>query len=313
MSEKYLITGATGFVGANIVRRLLKEKKEVHILARNKNLNWRLSDLSNALKIHNMDILDSSLPNLFKKINPTYIFHLAAYGSLPHESDTSKLIDINLRGTINVINSAKKCDFKLLINTGSSSEYGVKFTKMTESDLPFPVNDYGVVKTASSLYVHKEAVRNNLPMITFRLFSAYGPYEHKPRFIPTVIRKAIKGESINVGNKKNVRDFIYIEDMVDAYLNSCRVKIKPGEIYNIGTGTEATLERVVNLIVKLAHSKSEIHWGVISAQERQVEQGKWQANITKTSRDLGWKATYNLKGGLEKTIKWFRSYDYLYE
>ncbi|EKD86449.1 MAG: NAD-dependent epimerase/dehydratase [uncultured bacterium] len=309
----YLVTGATGFVGANIVRRLVKEGKDVHVLSRNKILNWRLSDLKTKIKAHEVDLLDYKLDKVISKIKPTYIFHLAAYGSLPKEDKIEDLINVNLKGTINLINASKKVPFKLFINTGSSSEYGVKFGKMIETDLSFPINDYGVIKTAVTLYVHKEAVRNNLPIITFRLFSAYGPYEHKPRFIPTVVRAAIKNDPISVGNKKNVRDFIYIEDMVDAYLNTCKVKINPGEIFNIGTGRQHTLEETVNRIVNLSGSRSKVEWGAVPIQERQVESGKWQADTRKTSKMLRWRAKHSLDEGLLKTIEWFSKNNYLYE
>lgn len=313
MNDTYLVTGATGFIGANIVRKLVKEKKNVHVFTRNKKLNWRLNDIASYIKIHEIDLLDAKVFQLTNKIKPSYIFHLAAYGSLPHESRMEELISVNLKATINLIEALKKNKFKLMINTGSSSEYGVTNRKMKETDLPFPVNDYGVTKTAATLYAHKEAVRNSLPIVTYRLFSAYGPYEHKPRFIPTIIRSALKNEPILVGNKKNVRDFTYIEDMVDAYLHACSVRVKPGEIYNIGTGKQYPIGEVVDRVLKLSNSKSKVHWGVISAQERQQESGKWQADTQKCTNELKWRAKYSLTRGLMETIEWFKYNDFLYE
>lgn len=313
MNDKYLVTGATGFVGANIVRRLVKDDKDVHILVRDKGLNWRLSDISKKVRAYEIDLLDKKLPALVAEIKPDYIFHLAAYGSLPHEKEMDKLIDINFRGTINLIDAAKTIDFKLFINTGSSSEYGAKFGKMKETDLPYPINDYGVVKTAATLYAYKEAVRNDLPIITFRLFSAYGPYEHKPRFIPSVIRAAIQNKPIKVGNKKYVRDFTYIDDIVSSYLYACNASIKPGEIYNIGVGKQRTLEEVVNLIIALSNSKSNVEWGAIPTQERQMEMGMWEADTEKTEKELKWKVRFSLEEGLKETIGWFRQNINLYE
>ncbi len=313
MSDTFLITGATGFVGANIVRRLVNDKRNVHIVTRSKKLNWRLSDITSKVTIHEVSLLDPQIYKIIARIKPDYVFHLAAFGSLPDEESMDELINVNLRGTINLIQALKQNKFKLLINTGSSSEYGVTGRKMRETDLPFPINDYGVVKTAVTLYAHKEAVRNSLPIITFRLFSAYGPYEHKPRFIPTVIRAAIKNEPILVGSKKNVRDFIYIDDIVDAYLHACTVKVKPGEIFNIGTGRQYSIGEVVNKILKVAKSKSQVKWGVIPSQSRQVESGKWQADTAKCAKILNWKAKHNLTYGLRKTIEWFRGNNKLYE
>jgi len=150
MSEIFLVTGATGFIGANMVRRLISEGKDVHVITRNKKLNWRLSDIAPKIKVHEISLLDPGIQKIVREIKPDYIFHLAAYGSLPHEESLDNLIDVNLKGTANLIRALKQNKFKLLINTGSSSEYGVKDELMRETDLPFPVNDYGVIKTATN-------------------------------------------------------------------------------------------------------------------------------------------------------------------
>ncbi len=313
MNDAYLITGATGFVGANLVRKLVSEKKNVHILTRKKHLNWRLNDISSKIKFYETDLRSSDIPTIVSRIKPAFIFHLAAYGSLPNEEKMDEIIDVNLRGTINLIKAFKGQKFKRFINTGSSSEYGVKYEKMRETDLPFPVNDYGVIKTAITLFAHKEALRNSQPIITFRLFSNYGPYEEKTRLIPSVILSALKNESIKVGNKNHVRDFIYVEDVADAYIHSCEVKVEPGEIFNIGTGSQFTVEDVVKKVLKLTGSKSKVDWGVIPVQQRQIEEGKWQADITKTKKLLRWEAKYNFTHGLEQSINWFKKNQDHYE
>ena len=97
MSQVYLVTGATGFVGANIVRRLVKEKKTVHIICRSKKLNWRLTDIASRIKIHEVDLLSPRVHPIVAKIKPDFIFHLAAFGSLPNEESMDVFIDINLQ------------------------------------------------------------------------------------------------------------------------------------------------------------------------------------------------------------------------
>lgn len=313
MSDKYLVTGATGFVGSCLVRRLVAKGKNVHILTRNKKCNWRLSDIYSKIKIHQVDLLDKKLNSVIKNTKPDFIFHLAAYGSLPKEENIDYLIDVNLRGTINLINALKQNKFKLFINTGSSSEYGIKTKAMNEHDTPFPINDYGITKIASTLYTYKEAVRNNLPLITFRLFSVYGPFEEKTRLVPSVILSAINHKPINVASPKYVRDFIYIDDVVDAYLQACRIKVIPGEIFNIGTGKQSTIDDIVQIIISLSKSKSEILWETVEKQNRQVEPGNWCADIRKSKIALRWQARYYLKTGMEKTIAWFKKNRIVYE
>lgn len=313
MNNIYLVTGASGFVGSNIVRRLVKDGKKVHILTRNKKLNSRFSDISSKITIHEVDLGSPNLLEITDKIKPAYIFHLAVYGSLPNEKDINDLIDTNLLGTMNLINALKQNKFKLMINTGSSSEYGIKKDPMRESDILVPINDYGVIKAATTMFSYKEAVRNNLPIITFRLFSPYGAYEEASRLIPSVILGALKNNPIQMGNKQSVRDFTFVGDVVDAYLLACSLKFNPGEIFNIATGRQHKVSEVVEKIIKLTHSKSKIKWGTKAKQERQIEPNKWEADVKKSKKVLNWKPKHSLEQGLGKTIDWFSKNINLYE
>ncbi len=133
MENTFLVTGSTGFIGSNIVRELVRQKKQVSIIVRDKKLNWRLHDIAKDLDIYECDIRDEKLHEIISKIKPDFIFHLASYGNLPQEDDIYKMIDINLKGTINLINAIKKTPFKLFINSSSGAEYGVKKEDMSET------------------------------------------------------------------------------------------------------------------------------------------------------------------------------------
>lgn len=313
MKDRFLITGATGFIGACLTRKLIAQKKQVSVIVRDKRLNWRLQDIASKLDIYECDLLSESLDTVVARIMPTYIFHLASYGSLPSENIITKMIDVNIKGTINLINAIKKHKFKLFINTGSSSEYGVKSKKMKESDIIAPINDYGVTKGAATLFCQKEAIRNNLSIITFRLFSPYGYFEDKSRLIPSLIVSALKNQSIELSFPNNVRDFIFIEDVVDAYIKATESKSNPGEIFNIGTGKQRQVSDVVNLVLQITNSNSKIAWGKAKKQTRQIEPKKWEADISKAKDILKWRSQHDLNSGLKKTIEWFRSTVDLYE
>src|SRR3989344_5601456 len=289
MKNTFLITGATGFVGANITRALIKKGEHVSIIVRNKKLNWRLKDLAPKIDIHETDILNPYLAKIVEKIRPDYIFHLAAYGVYPHENDLSKMVDININGTINLLQALKKNPFKLFINAGSSVEYGVKDNKMKEIDILEPVNDYGITKAAASLYCQKEGLRNELPIITFRMFTPYGYYEDKNRLIPSIILSALKNQPINISIPTNVRDFIFIDDVVESYLKAVRIRFVPGRILNIGMGKQYTIENVVDMVLKITKSKSKVEWGTVKQQERFIEPKMWEADISRVKKLLQWK------------------------
>lgn len=313
MGNKYLITGATGFIGANIARFLVSKGENVSIITRNKRLNWRLSDISSEIKIYKSDILNPSLSRIIDKIRPDYIIHMAAYGVMADELDPIKMANINIKGTINLVNSLKENKFKLLINIGSAVEYGVKNHKITEEDLLEPINDYGVTKAGTTLFCQKEGIKNNLPIITLRLFTPFGYYENRSRLIPSVILSAINNEPIRVSVPISVRDFIFIEDILDAIEHSVKRKTRPGEIVNIGSGDQHSVEEVVTTVMKLSKSISRVEWGAVKKQTRFIEPKKLEADISKAFRVLNWKPKYTFEKGLDKTIKWFRKNQNLYE
>ena len=117
---RILITGGTGFIGSNLVRKLVKKGEHVSIIVRDKNKNnWRLKDIEAKLDIYECNLLSESLKDLVNKIKPDFVFHLAAYGIPPEEDNVYEMIDINLKGTINLIDAVKQNPFKLFINTGS--------------------------------------------------------------------------------------------------------------------------------------------------------------------------------------------------
>lgn len=312
MKSTYLVTGATGFIGANLVRELVKLGQHTSIIVRDKKLNWRLYDIANKIDIYECDIQDEKLHQIVKKITPDYIFHLARYGNLPQEDDINKMIDVNLKGTINLIDALKGNPFKLFINAGSGDEYGIKETAMREADLLEPVNNNGVVKLATTLYCQKEAIRNAIPIINLRLFTPYGYFEGKNRLIPAVILSVLEEDPIRVSNPSYVRDFIFIEDVVDAYLHVVKMRHKYGEIYNIGSGKQQTVGEIVQMIQKITKSKSNVQWGAEAKQARYIEPLHWEADIAKAKKVLHWEPKFSIESGLVKTIEWFEKNKNLY-
>ena len=176
---------------------------------------------------------------------------------------------------------------------------------MSENDLLEPNSYYGVAKASQTLLCQSLAKNNNLPIVNLRLFSPYGPYEEPTRLIPILINSCLIGKDLNLVSKKTVRDFNFIDDIVDAFLKTASNANKlSGEILNIANGKQRTLEEVVSLIINLTKSKSKLNWG--GMKDYSPETGIWEADISKAKKLLKWQPNYDLERGIKETINWFK-------
>jgi nucleoside-diphosphate-sugar epimerase len=310
--EVAFITGATGFIGANLTRALLKNNITVHVLQHDKKISWRLKDIYHLLTTHYADISDyNSLVKILKKIRPDYILHLAAYGAYHYQTDLNKIVQTNIIGTKNLLEASKNIPYKCFINTGSSSEYGFKGDAMKETDFCDPVSYYAATKLAATGLCKVFANMNNKPIITFRLFSVYGPYEEPTRFIPTIMKALIKKEQINLTPGKQRRDFIYVGDVCAAYIAALSFENKlKGEVFNIGTGNEFTNDEIVKKLFSVVHKKTTVSKGTYP--KRSWDTSHWVADTSHIKKTLMWKPVYTLDNGLASTYSWFEEFINLY-
>lgn len=306
--SKIIISGATGFVGSNLAIRLAKTKNQLHILARQTSNFWRLNEIKPKLKLHLIDLTNKDgLQKVVSKIKPDIVFHLANSGLYGGKSANAKeLVEVNTIGTLNMIQAALNSGVRFFVNSGSSSEYGPKKDPMREDDICRPTTVYGVTKLAATLLTSMFAKTSTMPLVTLRLFSPYGPFNDKSRLISYVTSSALRNQPLQLSSATSVRDYIFIDDVTNAYLKFLEFpKIKSGEIINIGSGKQSTVEPIVKKIIKITSSKSSINWNVQS--ERPQESLVWQADITKAKEILNWQPKTSIDEGLEKTVAWFKS------
>ena len=303
-SKTILITGATGFIGSCIAHKLVNMNYDVHITKREQSNIWRIRNIINRIIPHDVDLIDSErVEKLIKESKPDIIIHTAIYGGRPYQKDIKKIIMTNFIGTVNLINACKKVGFELFVNTGSSSEYGIKSKPMTEDAILEPINEYGVSKAAGSLYCQVVARREKIPIVTLRIFSPYGYYDHKARLIPSVIMSCLAKKNPEIIYPNCVRDYIFVEDIVDAYIKVIETSNIIGEIFNIGYGKQHSMREVGEIIVKLTGSKVRLILG--NAPKLQNEPDIWQADVSKAEHILKWRPKHSLEKGLVKTVKWF--------
>lgn len=301
-----LITGAAGFIGSNLLRRLVSDGVQVSIFLRKDSNTWRIADVLDKVTAYDVDLRDASgVKKAVSEIQPEVIFHLATagvYGGVA-ASDTD-LIETNLLGFVNLVSALDEIPYKALVNTGSSSEYGIKTSPMKEGDLCEPMNTYGVTKLAATLYASFIAKTKNKPIVTLRVFSPYGPYDDHRRLVSSVCLALARGVSPTLANPATVRDFTYIDDLVELFLEAAeKAAVVRAEIFNAGSGREHTSEEVVNLIKKQIGNTIEFVWGATSP--RPWESPKWEADTSNVFETFKWRPRYSLEEGIKKTAEWF--------
>lgn len=302
-SKKILVTGASGFVGACLARDLLDRGNEVHLFLRGSSDIWRLQDRIREFHVHNLDLAEAEkVAAAVSSIKPEKVFHLATYGAYPHQNDAHLSVRTNLLGTMNLIDACKKYAGAIM-NVSSSSEYGIKARPMSEKDMLEPNSVYGVTKAAATLYCRYMAQEMNVPITTFRIFAAYGYYEDKKRLIPSMIVPFLKGKSPQLSSPRNVRDFIFIEDIIDALEYAAARPELSGEIFNLGTGKQHTLAEIASTVKEITCSSQDVVWGAV--EKKRVEPEMWVADMAKTEKKMGWMPKHDIKSGLAKTVSWF--------
>jgi nucleoside-diphosphate-sugar epimerase len=302
---RVLITGASGFVGSCLARRLLREEHSVHVFIRKGSNTWRLEDIRKDITEHRVDLRDAALvEQTVGKIMPQIIYHLATYGGFAGQKDVMSILGSNFLGTVNLLRACEQTGFDYFVNTGSSSEYGIKSRPMVESDILEPIEAYGVSKSASTLFCQSEGAMKKLPIVTLRLFSPYGPWDDPKRLIPYLIKSILRGEAPTLSTPESVRDYIFIDDVLNAYT---AVVDHPfyGEVFNIGSGTQHTVGAIVAAAKGILRNGPEPVWG--SVEKQRPEPSSWVANVDKARKKFNWKPSTMLKEGLEQTITWMKS------
>lgn len=313
MKKNILVTGGTGFVGANLVHRLVKEGHKPHVLIRKESNLWRIQHIKSKIHIIETDLQNNKLlARQVSRIKPTHIFHLATYGAAQGvQKDTIETYKQNILSSVNLMDICCKQGFEQYINVGSSSEYGLKKAAMKERDMARPVNHYGVTKAAITSAASVFSTTYKLSISTLRLFSPYGYWEDKKRFIPSLIAASIEGKVAILSNPVYVRDFIFIDDVIDIFMFFLASMKQYCDVFNIGSGKQYTLQQVVDEVKELSHNNLKIAWN--RRISNQQEPKFWKAGIIKAQNEFNWIPKTTLKEGLKKTYQWILKNKDIYE
>lgn len=307
--DKVLITGATGFIGKEIVAKL-KDKYEIHTLERY--VTGRYSLDNNTIN-HYTNLTDySAVKNVIRKVKPDYVMHLAAISAVSFSYEHP--IEVSEVDYIGSVNLAEACykeapDFKQFIFAGTSEEYGMTLQdtkhKLTESSPLMPNSPYAVAKVAFDNYLNYMGMAYHFPYTIMRPFNTYGRKDNKHFFIERTITQMLVQDKVYLGDPLAVRDWMYVDDHVNGYLKTIGNKQAIGRAINLCAGTGYTTKDTAEMMAKLTDYKGEIVWH--STPPRPLDARVLIGDNSNAKQILGWEPTVALEEGLKRTIEHWKA------
>lgn len=306
--KRVLVAGACGFIGANLVRRLISSGAEVHGITRPSTDLWRVKENFPSFQLYRVDLNDAeALMMTVRSIKPEHVFHLASPGGHPSTvKDCQEFLKTNLLGTSNLLEALERVALERLIYLGSSLEYGVRTQPLKETDPLNPSTFRGVAKAAATLLCQKFARATTCSLLVIRPFSVYGYWEAPNRLIPKVIHAVLHNEEIELTVPGYRRDYIFIEDLIDACILAVQMEQLNCEIVNVGSGEQRSNEEVVAEVQQIVGTKITVKMG--SYPSSPSDTSYWVADRSYANKLLGWEPRHTLQAGLKKTIDWFRKH-----
>lgn len=302
--ERILVTGGSGFIGACLARALIADDHDVHLLLRREANPWRLAGLDGCYTAHPADLRDAAaVRQAVAACRPEVVYHLATFGAYPAQIDRTAILATNLLGTANLLEALETCDCRAVVHTGSSSEYGHKSAAMREDDQLEPRTDYGVAKAASTLLCLAEAARGR-PVLTVRVFSAYGPWEDSARLVPYVMGCCLRRAAPRVTAGWQPRDFIHVDDIIALLRTTADRPDLAGQVLHAGTGMQHRVCDMVEAIVAVS-GRRWLRPEFGAAPTRPDEPETWVASIDRTVALTGWRPRLGLRDGVARTWAWF--------
>jgi nucleoside-diphosphate-sugar epimerase len=294
MPDRVAVTGASGFIGSQLVRALLHEGVHVTALVRPASELWRIDDVLGDIALAPLDD-----PNSLR--GAEVVFHLGAAGVRPGRDAALALLDANVIGTQRLLEAARNADVERVVACGSCFEYG-EGSRLRESAPLRPQTDYAASKACARLVAEAFARSHGLPVVSLVPFTVYGPFEPAYRLVASALLAALDARPLELTGGRQTRDFVYVEDVAQALLAAARVDVETCRTFNVCSGAETTVAELAAAVVEVTGSDSELRLGAIPYRENEL----WQlsGDPTEAERELGWRAATPLREGLRRTAEW---------
>jgi|SRR5688572_27924072 len=300
--SKILITGGAGFIGSAVIEHFQNLNHELFVIDNLSFGNRQFIQVPDAA-FFKEDILNKDkVSKIINDIKPDIIVHLAAIHFIPycneHPYDSS---DINIRGTIHIMEAARKAGVKKLFFASTAAVYPIYDEAVSENHQVGPLDIYGLSKLTCEHLCNEFHLMTEIPTVVCRFFNAFGPNETNPHLIPEIQKQILGGNrKIKLGNLTPKRDFIHTHDMANAVKILLENTGKGIHTYNLGRGIEYAVTEIVDAFAKAIGEPIEIE--VDPARVRKVERMHLLADVTKL-KSLGWEPKIGIEEGIKTLVE----------
>lgn len=307
--QRVLVTGGSGFIGSHLVRRLLAEGAEVHVLTSAVSAVYptRLLGMREHICLHEGSVTDrGAMDSLVGLAKAAYVFHLAAYTHVGKSwQRVDECLQTNVQGTVNLLQALARSDYRRFVFVSTSEVYGNVAVPFREDALVNPVSPYAVSKYAAERYCRMFQAGRNWPIVVIRPFNAYGPAQSPDRIIPEVVTRALRRQPLRMTHGRQTREFNYVEDLVEGFVRAATAPDVEGRLINLGGGDEVSMREVASRILNQLDNPIEPSFGALP--DRPSEIWRMYSDATVARDLLGWSPQVGLDEGLRRTIDFYRS------
>jgi UDP-glucose 4-epimerase len=305
---KILVTGGAGFIGSHLTDQLIEAGNEVVVID---NLSTgQENNLNPSARFYKLDIRDPKISDVFKDERPEMVFHYAAQIDIRKSTeDPIKSADINILGTLNILENCKKFGTKKIIFASSGGAiYGdAEIIPTPENYLPFPVSPYGIEKLIAEHYLDFYKRSYGLDYLILRYANVYGPRQNPKgeAGVVAIFADKLLNNQIPVinGNGAQTRDYVFVNDVVDAAMLALKTVKSRKPIFNIGTGIETSVNNLYKIMTKTVGKNISANYG----SAKTGEQARSCLDSSKIRKELNWQPKYKIGEGIKITTDWFKT------
>jgi nucleoside-diphosphate-sugar epimerase len=298
--KKLLFTGATGFIGRHCLPFLLEKGYEVHAVSSRgsvddfPNIHWQRADLLDPGQVF----------GLMARVKPSHLLHFA-WVTTPGSYWTSAENLRWVRASLDLLEAFAKNGGRRAVMAGTCAEYDWQYGYCSEQITPVkPSTMYGICKHSFHIMEEAFARQTDLQTAWGRVFFLYGPHEYPDRLISSVIRALLKGEPARCSHGKQIRDFLYVQDIAEAFVTLLESQIL-GAV-NVASGYPIAIKDVINKIAEKLGRRDLVELGALPVSEH--EPHLLVADVSRLTNEVGWVPKYDLDRGLEQTINWWKDH-----